>query len=233
MRVNGQSMLRFGDKGLYAVCSKGLSVPWWCCEGMTMVRVNGVEASAGDLVTGSIDGPGFVQASTTNVFVGGPVITKMERARKAALARLRRAQAALERWSPTDQARFAKWFGGSSEAERQAMLINLLRMERCLEGSEIRVGERDDAFAHIRGDEQPQPIYVDQEFWRSAEDDGGGSQKDTESGVLIHETSHMHDAASTGDYSYGSDRCETLAKKYPEYAQNNADNIEYFCEETP
>ena len=233
VRVNGQSILRFGDKGLYAQCSKGINVPWWCIEGMTTVLVNGVEASAGDLTTGSIDGPGHIQASTTNVFLGGPVITKMERARRAALARLKRAEDALYRWSEEDQLRFLRWFGHCSDAERFAMMAKLQRMRDKLDGVEIVMGHDSGAYAEVSRYMDPNTVFVDQKFWRTPEDDGGDGLVDTESGVRIHESAHFSDTARAGDHAYGHAACHALAQEHPEDAQDNADSIEYFCEETP
>jgi hypothetical protein len=92
------------------------------------VRINGLEASADTLETGSIYGPGRVRGTARQVFIGGPTMTKQERARQAALARIRRAEEALKRWNADDRVRFKKWFGDDSDAARIAMLANLERM---------------------------------------------------------------------------------------------------------
>ncbi|CAF1237344.1 unnamed protein product [Didymodactylos carnosus] len=64
---------------------------------------------------------------------------------------------------------------------------------------------------------------------------------DSQGGALIHETTHFllvagtDDVADTGDNAatYGKEKCEQLAKKNPTLAVQNADNNEYFAENSP
>lgn len=45
---------------------------------------------------------------------------------------------------------------------------------------------------------------------------------------LLHEASHWNAVAGTDDYGYGSSYCQSLARSYPSYAVQNADNYRYF-----
>ncbi|CAF1373848.1 unnamed protein product [Didymodactylos carnosus] len=64
---------------------------------------------------------------------------------------------------------------------------------------------------------------------------------DSQGDALIHETTHFlvvagtDDVADTGDNAatYGQEKCEKLAKKNPTLAVQNADNNEYFAENSP
>ncbi len=194
--------------------------------------MNGQRASGAALATGSINGLGVIRVSGNDVFIGGPTMSKQERARAAAIARIVAAEESLMRWNADDRAQFKKWFGDDNEAARLAMLLNLERMRRKLSGAEVKIGDMD-VYAHVNPYSDGNTVMVDQKFWRTPEDDGGTSERDTESGALIHETSHFVDTAWTGDHAYGHDACEALAREHPGKAQDNADSIEYFCEETP
>lgn len=75
---------------------------------------------------------------------------------------------------------------------------------------------------------QPYNIYLCNAFW-SAPSTG----TDSKMGTLIHEMSHFTVTADTDDHAYGQSACRTLADNNPGQAVNNADNHEYFAENTP
>ncbi|HEY9076029.1 MAG TPA: M35 family metallo-endopeptidase [Anaerolineaceae bacterium] len=75
---------------------------------------------------------------------------------------------------------------------------------------------------------QPYKIYLCKVFW-SAPLEGS----DSKAGTLIHEMSHFYVVASTQDYVYGQTGAKDLAIANPDHAINNADNHEYFAENTP
>ena len=56
---------------------------------------------------------------------------------------------------------------------------------------------------------------------------------DSKAGTLIHEMSHFTVVAGTDDYVYGQAGAKNLAITNPNNAVNNADNHEYFAENTP
>ena len=56
---------------------------------------------------------------------------------------------------------------------------------------------------------------------------------DSKGGTLIHEMSHFNVVGSTNDWVYGQTGAASLAKSNPAKATDNADNHEYFGENTP
>lgn len=56
---------------------------------------------------------------------------------------------------------------------------------------------------------------------------------DSRAGTLVHEMSHFNVIANTDDHEYGQVAARRLARKNPNKAVNNADNYEYYAENTP
>ena len=75
---------------------------------------------------------------------------------------------------------------------------------------------------------QPYNIYVCRAFW-SAPMTG----TDSKAGTLVHEMSHFNVVAGTDDHVYGQSGAKSLALQDPALALDNADNHEYFAENTP
>jgi peptidyl-Lys metalloendopeptidase len=75
---------------------------------------------------------------------------------------------------------------------------------------------------------QPYRIYLCGAFW-SAPNTG----TDSRAGTIIHETSHFDVVANTDDVVYGTSGAKNLAATNPNDAIRNADNHEYFSENTP
>ena len=59
------------------------------------------------------------------------------------------------------------------------------------------------------------------------------SGTDSRAGTLIHEMSHFNAVAGTDDHVYGQSSARSLAISNPADALDNADNHEYFAENTP
>jgi peptidyl-Lys metalloendopeptidase len=74
----------------------------------------------------------------------------------------------------------------------------------------------------------PYVIYVCDAFWSAAL-----TGTDSRAGTLIHEMSHFTVIAGTEDWVYGQAGAHALAGSSPTQAVNNADNHEYFAENTP
>jgi peptidyl-Lys metalloendopeptidase len=74
---------------------------------------------------------------------------------------------------------------------------------------------------------EPYDIYLCNVFW-SAPLTG----TDSKAGTLIHEMSHFYVVASTSDYVYGQTGAMQLAITNPSQAVMNADNHEYFAEDS-
>ena len=75
---------------------------------------------------------------------------------------------------------------------------------------------------------QPYKIYVCKVFWSAPM-----AGTDSKAGTLIHEMSHFDVVAATDDFVYGQSGAKNLAITDPNKAVNNADNHEYFAENTP
>lgn len=71
-------------------------------------------------------------------------------------------------------------------------------------------------------------VYLCGAFW-SAPNTG----TDSRAGTLVHESSHFTTNGGTDDYVYGQSAAKSLASSNPDQAVFNADNHEYFAENTP
>ena len=59
-------------------------------------------------------------------------------------------------------------------------------------------------------------------------DDSGA---DTKAGTIVHELSHQSTTNPTGDFAYGTDDAEQLARTDPGRARRCADNVEFYAED--
>lgn len=75
---------------------------------------------------------------------------------------------------------------------------------------------------------QPYTVHLCSAFWTA---DATGT--DSRAGTLIHEISHFTVVAGTDDHAYGQSAAASLASTNPGLAVDNADNHEYFAENTP
>ena len=82
-------------------------------------------------------------------------------------------------------------------------------------------------YAYVYPD-SPYKIYLCKAFWAAPV-----SGTDSRGGTLIHELSHFTAVAGTDDHVYGQTGAASLAASDPTQALNNADNHEYFAENTP
>ena len=82
-------------------------------------------------------------------------------------------------------------------------------------------------YAYVYPDE-PYKVYLCKAFWEAAT-----TGTDSKAGTLVHETSHFTVLGGTDDYVYGQAGAKALAKSNSNKAVMNADNHEYFAENTP
>jgi peptidyl-Lys metalloendopeptidase len=75
---------------------------------------------------------------------------------------------------------------------------------------------------------KPYVIYVCSVFWTAPM-----TGTDSKGGTLVHEMSHFNVTAGTNDWAYGQSAAKSLAISDPAKALDNADNHEYFAENTP
>ncbi len=84
-----------------------------------------------------------------------------------------------------------------------------------------------DAYAYVYSN-QPYRVYLCNSFWAAP-----STGTDSRAGTIIHELSHFSVVAGTNDYAYGQSAARRLARTNPSRAVRNADNHEYFAENTP
>ena len=127
-------------------------------------------------------------------------------------------------------ARYTWWFGAVSAPNASKVLANFTAIADAFASKPIKVdcGCKKTYFAYVYTN-QPYTIYVCKAFW-SARVAG----TDSRGGTLIHEMSHFTVVAGTNDWAYGQTNAHNLALLTDlSQAISNADNHEYFAENTP
>lgn len=125
--------------------------------------------------------------------------------------------------------RYRTWFGTSSSTRFNTVKGNYDRIEYALSNTRLtfNCGCTSSAYAYVYPT-QPYRIYLCKAFW-SAPNTG----TDSKAGTIIHELSHFDVLANTDDIVYGQTGARNLATSSPSQAVRNADNHEYFSENTP
>jgi peptidyl-Lys metalloendopeptidase len=131
--------------------------------------------------------------------------------------------------SPTASARYTTWFGAFSSSGWSTAKSHFVAIKDALDTKPLTVncGCKKNYYAYVYPN-QPYVMYVCNAFW-SAPLTG----TDSKGGTLIHELSHFTAVAGTDDYVYGQSGAKSLASSNPSQALFNADNHEYFAENTP
>lgn len=128
--------------------------------------------------------------------------------------------------------RYTTWFGAHSSERYAKLVANFEKISDALERKTIGFGCagsrcKGNIFAYVFP-VQPYKIYVCNAFWNA---DLSGT--DSRSGTIVHEVSHFNVVIGTDDHGYGQGAAQNLAKQNPDRALTNADNYEYFAENTP
>lgn len=132
--------------------------------------------------------------------------------------------------SPSATPRFVKWFGAFSTAGWNTARSHFVAVQDAFTTKDITLDcrcKKKTVYAYVYPT-QPYKIYVCGAFW-SAPMTG----TDSKAGTLIHEMTHFDVVAGTEDYAYGQTAAASLAINNPAQALDNADNHEYFAENTP
>ncbi len=128
-------------------------------------------------------------------------------------------------------ARYTSWFGAYDASRYSTASSNFVNIDAAIDQNNgqitINCGCSDSYYAYVYPN-QPYQIYVCNAFW-SAPLTG----TDSKAGTLIHEMSHFSVVAGTSDYAYGKSAARSLATSNPARAVKNADNHEYFAENSP
>ncbi|QRN93686.1 peptidase M35 [Archangium violaceum] len=219
----GQYIIRFtvapkqlhGNAALQGGTIESNEVSLWV-EGRTLAQ-----ARPGDVVTvGSISFSG--RCSTTQQ-------STLLDAINAASAMANDSNAYLTGNTPSGTPRYTTWFGAFSSSGWSTAQSHFVKIKDAFDTKPITVdcGCKKSYYAYVYPN-QPYTIYVCNAFW-SAPMTG----TDSKGGTLIHEMSHFTVVAGTDDHVYGQAGAKNLALTNPTNALDNADNHEYFAENTP
>jgi len=131
--------------------------------------------------------------------------------------------------TPSGTPRYTTWFGAYTSSGWNTAKTHFVAIKDALDTKPITIdcSCKKTYYAYVYP-AQPYKIYVCKAFW-SAPLTG----TDSKGGTLIHELSHFNVVAGTDDYVYGQSGAKSLASSNPTQALGNADNHEYFAENTP
>lgn len=125
--------------------------------------------------------------------------------------------------------RYTTWFGAFTTTRYNTVTSHFTAIRDAFynKGVTYDCGCKQNYYAYVYPN-QPYKIYVCKVFWQAPM-----TGTDSKAGTLIHEMSHFNVVAGTDDYVYGQTGAKNLAISDPNKAVNNADNHEYFAENTP
>jgi peptidyl-Lys metalloendopeptidase len=125
--------------------------------------------------------------------------------------------------------RYTTWFGTYTQARYNIVDGNFDNIKSAMDGASVgfNCGCKKQYYAYVYSN-QPYNIYLCRAFWTAPM-----TGTDSKAGTLIHEMSHFTVVAGTNDWVYGQTGAKNLAISNPNNAVDNADNHEYFAENTP
>ena len=126
--------------------------------------------------------------------------------------------------------RYTTWFGSYFETRFNRVLTNYVALADVLENEEIRFDcscDESGVYAYVYSI-RPYDVFLCPAF-HAANVDG----TDSRAGTIVHELSHFTVIADTDDHVYSQRGAQSLASTDPDKAISNADNHEYFAENTP
>ena len=131
----------------------------------------------------------------------------------------------------TNGPRYSTWFGAYVNTRYTTAQQHFAAIDTAMDqtGGQITVncGCNENYYAYVFKN-QPYQIWVCNAFWAAPL-----IGTDSKAGTLIHEMSHFTVVTDTDDHAYGQNAASNLANTNPTLALDNADNHEYFSENTP
>lgn len=126
-------------------------------------------------------------------------------------------------------ARYLEWFGLFSTSRHGLVSDHFTAISDAFDNAGINFDCKckQNYYAYVYPD-RPYNIYLCKVFWTAPL-----AGTDSQAGTLIHEMSHFNVVAGTDDVVYGQTGARNLADTDPDAAVTNADNHEYFAENTP
>lgn len=132
--------------------------------------------------------------------------------------------------------RYTSWFGAYNSTRYATAQQHFVNIDAAMDQNNgqltlncncTHVPNPANTYAYVFPSEHYQ-IYLCGQFWAASL-----LGTDSKAGTLIHETSHFNIVAGTDDHVYGQSGANNLANTDPNLAVDNADNHEYFAENTP
>lgn len=126
--------------------------------------------------------------------------------------------------------RYTTWFGVFDTTRYNTVKSHFSAISNAMDTKPVTFDcgcKKKTVYAYVYAN-QPYTIYLCGVFWTAPM-----TGTDSKAGTLIHEMSHFTVVAGTNDYVYGQSGAKNLAITNPSQAINNADNHEYFAENTP
>jgi len=129
----------------------------------------------------------------------------------------------------TQGPRYTTWFGAYDASRYNTAKSHYTNISNAMDTAPVKFdcGCKKTYYAYVYPN-QPYTIYLCKAFWTAPL-----TGTDSRAGTLIHEMSHFTVVAGTDDLGYGQTNAKNLALTDPNKALNNADNHEYFAENTP
>ncbi len=125
--------------------------------------------------------------------------------------------------------RYTTWFGAVTTLRYNTVEDHFASISNAMDNAAVKFdcGCKKQYYAYVYPT-KPYTIYLCKVFWTAP-----ATGTDSKAGTLVHEMSHFNVVAGTDDYVYGQAGAKNLAITNPDNAVNNADNHEYFAENTP
>lgn len=125
--------------------------------------------------------------------------------------------------------RYVTWFGVYSDSRYTTAKTHFTSISDAWDNAGVTFDCKckQNYYAYVYPND-PYKIYLCRVFWQAPL-----TGTDSKAGTLIHEMSHFDVVASTDDFIYGQTGAKSLAITNPDNAVMNADNHEYFAENTP
>lgn len=128
--------------------------------------------------------------------------------------------------------RYTTWFGSYTSSRYSTVKSHFSKINNVLQNLTTTydcycMPSAASAYAYVYPNESYR-IHLCNAFW-SAPNTG----TDSRAGTIVHEQSHFTANGGTDDHAYGQTAAKNLARTNPARATDNADNHEYFAENTP
>lgn len=177
---------------------------------------------AGAAATKVVNGVTYVGCTTTRITSAGAAVVEARKYSENGKGYLN---------AGTQGPRYTTWFGAYTSSRYGTVRSHFVNIDSAMDqsGGQIKIncGCNQNYYAYVYPT-KPYEIFVCKAFWTAPT-----TGTDSKAGTLIHEMSHFNVVAGTDDHVYGQSGAKALAISNPTNAVDNADNHEYFAENTP